>query len=351
VRLDEQGIHVIGEAGIETTGGSVVVRRSDGSTLVELGTYRRGFEEHRGIRVTDGTQDTFLVDESGNVTVRGTIYAEDGEFTGTIHATAGDFGGVSVTGDVSVAQGGRIIAGTAVIDDQGISLTSGRINLADRFIVTEEGLLTAVGAKIHGEITAVSGQFTGDVYVGDEESQVIIQGSMGRIVAGGTVLSSTGLHMTQGSIQLGDNFSVTQDGMLTALSASIEGDITVRSGYIAGELNVGGGVRIVPGRIDVQGEKGIVLDGGSLIVNDPIDSRLLVEIGTFSTPVVWPGRDVDAEIAVPVQGEAVGTGDGETELFYLAHSPVLPGSLKVYVDGVEASGYTVDWSTGEITFP
>src|SRR5690606_24195935 len=90
---------------------------------------------------------------------------------------------------------------------------------------------------------------------------------------------------------------------------------------------------------------------GSLIVNDPVDGRLLVEIGTFSTPVAWPGRDVDAEIAVPVQGEAVGTGDGETEVFYLAHSPVLPGSLKVYVDGVEASGYTVDWSTGEITFP
>src|SRR5690606_8214849 len=41
VRLDEQGIHVIGEAGIETTGGSVVVRRSDGSTLVELGAYWR----------------------------------------------------------------------------------------------------------------------------------------------------------------------------------------------------------------------------------------------------------------------------------------------------------------------
>src|SRR5690606_26420075 len=198
VRLDEQGIHVIGEAGIETTGGSVVVRRSDGSTLVELGTYRRGFEEHRGIRVTDGTQDTFLVDESGNVTVRGTIYAEDGEFTGTIHATAGEFGGVAVTGDVTVSQGGRILAGNTVIDNRGLTLISGSINLNDRFIVTEDGQLTATDAVITGEITATGGRFTGDLTVG-ESGGVVIQGSSGRIVAGGTVLSATGLHMTEGS--------------------------------------------------------------------------------------------------------------------------------------------------------
>lgn len=350
VVLDQEGIHVTGEAGIEVLGGNILVRRSDRTPLVEIGSYRQGFEEHRGIRVSDGTKDTFLVNEAGDVILRGTVYAESGEFTGTIHATAGEFGGVAVTGDVVVEQGGRILAGSTVIDEQGISLTSGRIDLAGRFIVTEDGTLTAEGARISGEITATSGRFAGDVKVGDEASQLIIQGSLGRIVAGGTILSSTGLHMTEGSIELGTSFSVTQDGRLTARDATIEGTIVVRSGEILGELTVGNGVRIIPGRIDVRGDEGIVLHGGSLVVYDTAEERLLAEIGTFSSPVVWPGKDMDAEIAVPVEGEEVGTGDGEETVFFLAENPVLPGSLTVYVDGAVAEGYSVDWSTGEITF-
>lgn len=351
VVLDQEGVHVTGQAGIEVTDGSIVVRRTDGPLpLVEIGSYRRGLLERRGIRVTDGQAETLVVDDEGNVTVRGTIYATDGEFTGTIHATAGEFGGVSVTGDVIVSEGGRILAGDTVIDRRGITLTSGSINLKDRFIVTEDGRLTAEGARISGEIMATSGRFTGDIRVGGEESQVIIQGSLGRIVAGDTILSSTGLHMSQGSIRLGSNFSVTEDGLLVARSASIEGDITVRSGHISGELNVGNGVRIVPGRIDVRGERGVVLHGGSLIVNDVANDRLIVEIGTFSTPVVWPGRDIESEIALSVTGEEVGTGDGETTDFYLAESPVLFGSVKLYIDGEEAEGYIVDYETGSIFF-
>jgi flagellin FlaB len=54
-----------------------------------------------------------------------------------------------------------------------------------------------------------------------------------------------------------------------------------------------------------------------------------------------------------VTGEAVGTGDGTTTQFTLANSPVVEGTLTVYVNAVaqtEGTDYTVNYATGVITF-
>lgn len=48
--------------------------------------------------------------------------------------------------------------------------------------------------------------------------------------------------------------------------------------------------------------------------------------------------------------EYVGTGDGEETSFQLDHPPVVPGTVKVFVDCTLTSAYSVDADTGEIEF-
>lgn len=48
--------------------------------------------------------------------------------------------------------------------------------------------------------------------------------------------------------------------------------------------------------------------------------------------------------------EVVGTGNGVTTGFSLDNSPVVYGSEKIYVAGVQVSNYTMNYSTGAITF-
>jgi hypothetical protein len=55
-------------------------------------------------------------------------------------------------------------------------------------------------------------------------------------------------------------------------------------------------------------------------------------------------------IVSPVENEAVGTGDGSTTVFNLAHAPVKPGSESITVNGAATSDYTLDYETGKITF-
>jgi hypothetical protein len=59
----------------------------------------------------------------------------------------------------------------------------------------------------------------------------------------------------------------------------------------------------------------------------------------------------DAKVAVDyTYVEYVGTGDGEETLFQLDHPPVVPGTVKVFVDCTLTSAYAVDADTGEIEF-
>jgi len=56
---------------------------------------------------------------------------------------------------------------------------------------------------------------------------------------------------------------------------------------------------------------------------------------------------------IEVTGENVGTGDGTTTVFYLDHSPVIPDSETIYIDGGTQTrdvDYTIDYDTGKITF-
>ena len=51
-----------------------------------------------------------------------------------------------------------------------------------------------------------------------------------------------------------------------------------------------------------------------------------------------------------IKEESIGTGDGEETLFALANTPIEEGSATIYIEDVEVEGYTLDLSTGLITF-
>jgi len=66
------------------------------------------------------------------------------------------------------------------------------------------------------------------------------------------------------------------------------------------------------------------------------------------------GNTIDPVIVVPEYGtvtdEDVGRGDGTTTVFSLDNTPVIPGTETIYVRGVVQTDYSIDYTTGTITF-
>jgi len=57
---------------------------------------------------------------------------------------------------------------------------------------------------------------------------------------------------------------------------------------------------------------------------------------------IWHDYDED--------GDAVGTGDGSKTVFNLEHSPIIPQSEKIYLDGEVTTDYEIDYASGAVTF-
>lgn len=171
----------------------------------------------------------------------GTLHAGAGEFSGTINASGGTLGSLTVNGTLS---GGYIT---------GATISAGSINItgtgqgAGTFGVSENGVLTATGANITGAITATSGSFTGTINAGEGSiggwkigtstltgGSVILDSSDGikapsiTVVSGatdiGTLGSYTGFDGTSSTTVVGidsGKFSVVlQSGQYVRLSAT-----------------------------------------------------------------------------------------------------------------------------------
>lgn len=121
----------------------------------------------------DGTvnsaNQTFYADSNGNLTLKGTIYAENGEFTGKITATSGYIGlpgfGWTITQN-AIYNGKSYFNDTTTgvyIGTDGISLGGGYGGIIQ---MTPAGNLVATNAQISGSITATSG-YIGGCYIID----------------------------------------------------------------------------------------------------------------------------------------------------------------------------------------
>ncbi|MDO4381427.1 MAG: hypothetical protein Q4D20_11220, partial [Clostridia bacterium] len=134
---------------------------------------------------------------------------------------------------------------------------------ADKSSMTEEGVLTASGANITGEITAESGTIGGFSIkkealqygdMSDDENRFLLYPS------GSASTYCTGNKTTKGwTIVSGSNFGVLKDGTMFATNATITGKVTANEGKIGG-LYIGSNgelARSMPEAKDATTEKWI----------------------------------------------------------------------------------------------
>lgn len=191
--------------------------------------------------VVDDTKKLFYADTDGNLTLKGTIYASAGEFTGKITALEGYIG--------DALEGWTIISNaiyngkpTFSSQDEGIYIGTDGISLGDasNYIrANKNGFLLANNIEATGKITATSG------YIGDGERGWRIASTA--IYNGKSALDSedNGIYIGVDGISIshGGNFIRLDGGTgsLTANSATITGTINANDGYFAGELRAATG--------------------------------------------------------------------------------------------------------------
>lgn len=196
---------------------------------------------------TDGSvsSDNFMIAANGNVTITGAITATSGSFSGEVKATSGWFGsqldGISVgsTG-LSIVGTGNISGSKFSISDTGISMTGGNINLANMFIVTNDGSLTAKSGVIGG-VTIGQNSLTAGAVTLDN--------------TGVTINTTTPITIGTAGIQSA-NFKLNADG-----SVQVTGAINSSSGYFGTSTN---GVTIGTNGLEVIGN-GQIKAGTSIL--------------------------------------------------------------------------------------
>lgn len=128
-----------------------------------IGKYPLFKPDARTAGAIDDSKKLFYADTEGNLTLKGTIYAENGEFTGKVTATSGYIGqpseGWTIISD-AIYNGKPSFSSTApgiYIGTDGISLgSSGNYIRANR-----NGYLYANNVSVSGSITATSGEIGG----------------------------------------------------------------------------------------------------------------------------------------------------------------------------------------------
>lgn len=238
------------------------------------------------------------------VDLEGNMFAKNGTFEGTISASEID---------MSKIKGSKLIAPNIVSDE----------TENPKFSLTEDGTLTALNAVVKGEVSGTI--FTGDTFMSSNRKFAVlangtlqatdanIKGNItagstitGATVKGGTVIGTTiqnaeedptfivtaegtvtganikggtigiggsnydaftvdnygNCNISKGTINIGNNFIVSNDGSLTATSANISGNITSGS-VITGAVISGG-------RIDIGNGQFTVDENGKLTAKDAV---------------------------------------------------------------------------------
>ena len=220
-----------------------------------------------------GSNDKYVFFDGTDITFSGNLSAAGGTFSGNLSAAGGTFTGALSGGTISIGSGNSIFKA----DSNGIYLGNSTFASAP-FRVTPAGVLTANNATITGTINATSGTFTGtlssangtftgtlvtgSVRVGNEaissggsEKGISIQASgLSQWNNAWVQRADNSVYFRAGNdtrfIQLDTsganeikfpNFSVDNDGLLTANNATITGHIVATSGTFTGTLSSANG--------------------------------------------------------------------------------------------------------------
>jgi len=234
-----------------TTGADIIAVGADGVTInanfLNAGSIALG-----GL---DNGSNYAITSTNFNVTKTGALTAASADITGSVTATSGSIGGWSVDSSriYNALASSPYIAGV-----QGSSTSTGVAFFAGgtsstgataAFKVTNDGALTATSASITGVVTATSGSFTGTIsasagQIGGWTISSDRITNLGATKYAGIIDTATdnGLAFFAGATSTagtGAVFSVTNEGALTATSASVTGtistsNITATGGFIGG---------------------------------------------------------------------------------------------------------------------
>lgn len=245
----------------------------------------------------------FDVDWSGNLKATNAVFDGDGEFHGTIYATGGELGDLSVTGTLT----GGTISGSYIRAPSTGTAT---------FEVTAGGVLTATGATITGTINASGGTITGDM---------VVSGTL----SGGTIDGAT---ITSGSLNIGSgNFVVNSNGVMTAKGGQIGawkfGISTGDSGSVATNWNA----LYASYTID-NVTKYTVLDPGRSNV---------ITVGTSSAPNQTDSNFNDGAFRVLQDGTMYAT-NGKIGGWTLSSDGLSASGIKISPTGGITGGITID---------
>ena len=174
--------------------------------------------------------DISINDESGNpafsVSSLGSLFAKNVDISGKISASSGSIGGISIS-------------------SIGIS--------SPRFSIMSSGRIEASDVHLTGVINATSGKL-GNVQI------------EGELSGPGYSLTQTGLEITKGSIDLGNGaLRIYNTGRIEASDVNLSGHINATSGNVSGTFTAGSVILSEEG-VRVSGEKGLVVDSGSIEV-------------------------------------------------------------------------------------
>ena len=142
--------------------------------------------------LSDGsiTSKNFVVDQYGNVNLKGTVYATGGSFTGDIVANS-----LTLGSNVTIPEGN--VAGSSSYIKKDVTL--GYVSQGSNgFQVSSNGLLKASNAIIYGAVYASSGSFSGTVYASSGSFTGTVNANAG--IIGGCTISGNRLQVPSANI-------------------------------------------------------------------------------------------------------------------------------------------------------
>lgn len=233
--------------------GTVMMYNVGGSNKVGIYMTCYGTDKYTYIDVYDGSNGDKPVARLGKLNgldaINGIsptdygIYTTNGFYRGKIVANGGTIGGWTIGDAYLTTNTNRTTYDSA--SATGMTLTASGIgaygSATKKFTLSIDGGLAATGADITGTLNATTGTF------GNATNKITVgTGTSGHsaIRYGMTTLADTshnGFYVGTDGIALGKGaFKVTAAGELTATSADITGTIKASSGYISGDVKIGG---------------------------------------------------------------------------------------------------------------
>lgn len=142
--------------------------------------------------LSDGsiTSKNFVVDQYGNVNLKGTVYATGGSFTGDIVANS-----LTLGSNVTIPEGNVVGSSSYIKKDVTLGYVSQGSN---GFQVSSNGLLKASNAIIYGTVYASSGSFSGTVYASSGSFTGTVNANDG--IIGGCTISGNRLQVPSANI-------------------------------------------------------------------------------------------------------------------------------------------------------